>query len=110
MPHAVQSLPLRTSTLRAGPFTITELSRRLDLPKYAGILTLTVLLIGLVSCSKSSDHATPVGPTPVASMVVTPASATIAAAASVRLTATPKDVRGTPLSGRVVTWSSDNTA
>src|SRR6266705_1138966 len=47
---------------------------------------------------------------PVASVSVSPASATVAAGQSVQLTATPKDANGTPLSGRTVTWSSNNTS
>jgi len=47
---------------------------------------------------------------PVASVSVSPASATVAAGQSVQLTATPKDANGNPLSGRTVTWSSNNTA
>src|SRR5207247_776355 len=47
---------------------------------------------------------------PVASVSVTPASATVAAGQSVQLTATPKDANGAPLSGRTVTWSSNNTS
>src|SRR6266566_1401407 len=47
---------------------------------------------------------------PVASVGVSPGSATVAAGQSVQLTATPKDANGTPLSGRTVTWSSNNTS
>src|SRR6266568_4453385 len=47
---------------------------------------------------------------PVASVSVSPASATVAAGQSVQLTATPKDANGTPLSGRTITWSSNNTS
>src|SRR6266702_1817005 len=47
---------------------------------------------------------------PVASVSVSPASATVAAGQSVQLTATPKDANGTPLSGRTVAWSSNNTS
>src|SRR5205807_1943306 len=47
---------------------------------------------------------------PVASVSVTPASATISAGQSAQLTATPQDANGNPLSGRTVTWSSSNTA
>src|SRR5437899_4050454 len=83
-----------------------ERSNRPDLLKYAGILTVTGVLIALGSCSKSP----PVGPTPVASVAVTPPSATIVTAGSVSLTATPKDAAGAPITGRTVTWSSDNTA
>src|SRR6266850_832006 len=66
-------------------------------------------LIALGSCAKSSGHGTPVGPTPVASVVVSPTSATISTAGTTSLTATEKDAHGDPLSGRVVTWSSDHT-
>ncbi|HWC73559.1 MAG TPA: Ig-like domain-containing protein, partial [Gemmatimonadales bacterium] len=43
---------------------------------------------------------------PVASVAVTPSSATIPAQGTVQLTATPKDASGNPLSGRLVTWAS----
>jgi hypothetical protein len=72
-------------------------------------LAAILALIALVSCSKFSDKSNPVGLTPVASVAVSPASATIGAAGSVSLTATPEDASGDPLAGRVVTWSSDNT-
>jgi uncharacterized protein YjdB len=47
---------------------------------------------------------------PVASVTVSPASASLVVAQTVQLTATPKDANGNALSGRVVTWSSSNTA
>ncbi len=47
---------------------------------------------------------------PVASVTVTPASASVSAGSSVQLTATPKDANGNALSGRTVTWQSGNTA
>ena len=47
---------------------------------------------------------------PVASVTVTPASASVQQGATVQLTATPRDANGTALSGRVVTWGSNNTA
>jgi acid phosphatase len=47
---------------------------------------------------------------PVASVTVTPASATVSAGSSVQLTATPKDANGNPLVGRTVTWQSSNTS
>lgn len=46
----------------------------------------------------------------VASVSVTPPSATVLAGQSVQLTATPKDANGSPLTGRTVTWSSSATA
>src|SRR5207302_37258 len=47
---------------------------------------------------------------PVASVSVTPSTATVLAGQTVQLTATPKDANGNPLSGRTVTWSSNNTS
>src|SRR6266516_248943 len=44
---------------------------------------------------------------PVASVTVTPASASVQQGATVQLTATPRDANGTALSGRVVTWGSN---
>ncbi|PYP65695.1 MAG: Ig domain-containing protein, partial [Gemmatimonadetes bacterium] len=46
---------------------------------------------------------------PVASVTVTPASATIGTNGTVQLTATLKDANGTTLTGRTVTWTSSNT-
>jgi len=43
---------------------------------------------------------------PVASVTVSPATASIAVGQTAQLTATPKDGSGNPLSGRVVTWAS----
>src|SRR5437870_123448 len=47
---------------------------------------------------------------PVASVSVSPASATVLAGQAVQLTATPKDANGNPLTGRTVTWTSSNTS
>src|SRR5213596_1195862 len=47
---------------------------------------------------------------PVASVTVSPGAPTVQVGQTTQLTATPKDANGTPLTGRVVTWSSDNTA
>src|SRR6266513_4824424 len=47
---------------------------------------------------------------PVASVTVTPASASVQQGATVQLTATPRDANGTARSGRVVTWGSNTTA
>jgi phosphatidylinositol-3-phosphatase len=67
-------------------------------------------LIGLTSCAKSSNKINAPVVKPVASVVVGPPSVTISVGGSAGLTATPEDANGNPLSGRVVTWSSDNTA
>src|SRR5438309_4671796 len=46
----------------------------------------------------------------VASVTVSPATASVQVGSTIQLTATPKDASGNPLSGRVVTWASSNTA
>src|SRR5207253_6531008 len=46
----------------------------------------------------------------VASVTVTPTPATVGIGQTVQLTATPKDANGNVLTGRVVTWASNNTA
>jgi uncharacterized protein YjdB len=45
---------------------------------------------------------------PVVTVAVSPPAASVAVGQSVQLTATPQDVDGNPLSGRVVTWASTN--
>src|SRR5919109_1730229 len=47
---------------------------------------------------------------PVATVSVTPTTASVVASQTVQLTATASDVNGNPLSGRAVTWSSSNAA
>ncbi len=47
---------------------------------------------------------------PVASVTVSPATATVQIGQTAQLTATPKDASGNPLAGRVVTWLSSATA
>ncbi len=53
---------------------------------------------------------TPPPPVPVAAVVVSPASSTVRVGATTQLTATPEDGSGTPLTGRTVTWASNNVA
>ena len=68
----------------------------------AGAATITATSEG-----KSGTAAVTVTTVPVASLTVSPATANLQAGATAQLTATPKDASGNPLSGRVVTWSSD---
>lgn len=49
-------------------------------------------------------------PSPVATVTVTPASASVTAGATQQLTATMKDASNNVLTGRTVTWTSGNTA
>src|SRR5207247_2818437 len=46
---------------------------------------------------------------PVASVTVTPPSASVQVGQTVQLTATPRDANGNALPGRTVTWASTNT-
>jgi len=71
----------------------------------AGSATITATSEG-----QSGTAAVTVSSVPVASVTVTPSPASVQQGATVQLTATPKDANGNPLSGRVVTWASNNTA
>src|SRR5437773_137504 len=73
--------------------------------KVAGSATITATSEG-----QSGTASVTVTAVPVASVTVTPASASVNEGNTVQLTATPKDVNGNPLSGRVVTWASSNTS
>src|SRR2546430_4216581 len=46
----------------------------------------------------------------VASVVVSPASATVPVGQTLQLTGTPEDANGNPLSGRTISWSSGSSA
>jgi len=70
-----------------------------------GAATLTATSEG-----KSGTAALTVTNVPVASVTVSPATASVPAGQGVQLTATLKDANGNTLTGRTVTWSSDNTA
>lgn len=61
-----------------------------------------------LSLACGSDGGAGPGPAPVATVTVSPALDTIAPAATLQLTATPKDGSGNALSGRTITWSSSN--
>src|SRR5437879_6284477 len=71
----------------------------------AGAATITATSEG-----KSGTAAVTVTPVPVASVAVTPASASIQTGGTIQLTATPKDANGKPLTGRTVAWTSANGA
>src|SRR5205823_1002502 len=71
----------------------------------AGSATITATSEG-----KSGTSSITVTAVPVASVTVSPSPASVQQGATVQLTATPKHANGNPLNGRVVTWSSNNTA
>ena len=58
---------------------------------------------------RSASSSVTVTTVPVASVTVSPASGSLYVGQTVQLTATPRDSAGTPLTGRVVTWSSGST-
>ena len=58
---------------------------------------------------KSGSSAVTVNAIPVATVDVSPATATIQVGATIQLTASPKDANGNPLTGRVVTWTTSDT-
>src|SRR5438552_2689024 len=65
--------------------------------------------ITATSEGKAGSAAVTVTPVPVASVTVSPATASIRVAQTVQLTATPKDSAGGTLAGRTVTWRSGDT-
>jgi hypothetical protein len=66
--------------------------------------------ITATSGGTSGGSSITVSSVPVASITVSPTSFTVAAGATRQLSATARDAGGNALGGRVVTWSSDNTA
>ena len=62
--------------------------------------------ITATSEGKSGTSAITVNPVPVASVVVSPASAAVGVGSTTQLTATPLDANGNPLSGRTITWAT----
>src|SRR5205807_8978724 len=65
----------------------------------AGSATITALSEG-----QSGTAVVAVTNAPVASVIVTPLSATVSVGQTAQLTATPRDATGTPLAGRALTW------
>src|SRR5207245_9429589 len=71
----------------------------------AGSATITATSEG-----KTGTSAITVTSVPVASVTVSPASASVLTGQTVQLTAAPKDASGNPLSGRAVSWTTSNGA
>src|SRR5690242_10192223 len=95
--------PVTWSSNATGVATVN--STGLVTAKVAGTATITATSEG-----RSGTSGITVTSVPVASVTVTPPTASVAVGGSVQLTATPKDANGNPLAGRVITWqSSDNT-
>jgi hypothetical protein len=73
--------------------------------RLARILVLATLAGAFIWGACDDDTAPPV---PVASVDVTPAADTVRAGLTTELTATPRDAQGNALTGRTITWSSDD--
>jgi trimeric autotransporter adhesin len=71
--------------------------------KAAGTAKITATVEG-----KSAEATVTVAAAPVASVTVSPSSASLAVGGTQQFTATPLDADGSPLSGRAVSWSSSN--
>src|SRR5207249_1236164 len=98
-------LPGRVMAWSSSDTTIAKVSGSgLVTAKAAGSANVTATSEG-----QSGTAAITVTVVPVASVTVTPATASRQAGQTVQLTATPKDASGNPLSGRTVTWASNNT-
>src|SRR5437762_156298 len=73
----------------------------------AGAANVTAMSEGMIG--SAAVTVAPVN-VPVASVTVSPATASVTVGQTAQLTATPQDASGNPLAGRVVTWSSSNTS
>jgi Big-like domain-containing protein/calcineurin-like phosphoesterase family protein len=72
--------------------------------RLASLTGAAVAALAVGACREAAN--VPAPPGPVASVDVTPPSATIETGQAIQLTATPRDASGTPMPGRVVTWTS----
>ncbi len=87
-----------------------KLARRLALLNDPTIAAAVVVLAAVAATSGCERSLAPTGDhsTPVASVTVSPASASVPVGQTVQLTATPLDSNGSPLVGRTVSWSTSN--
>jgi len=70
------------------------------------LILFAVMVVGAVVWSACGENE----PAPVASVEVTPLVDTVRAGATIQLTATLKDMDDNPLTGRTITWASDDEA
>ncbi len=75
-----------------------------------GVVTGSATITATSENQSGTSTMTVLASLPVASVTVSPASTDVYVGGAVQLTAIPKDASGNPLSGRLVTWASDNTA
>src|SRR5205823_3248600 len=95
--------------------TVTWASSNTSVASVSGSGLVTSVVAGtatLTATSEGKDGSAVVTVTlvPVASVAVAPATASVRVGQTVQLTATPKDSAGGTLTGRVVTWGSNNTS
>src|SRR6266516_407141 len=95
--------------------TVTWASSNTSVASVSGGGLVTSVVAGsatLTATSEGKDGSAVVTVTlvPVASVAVAPATASVRVGQTVQLTATPKDSAGGTLTGRVVTWGSNNTS
>src|SRR5574341_489810 len=95
--------------------SMTWLSRDTLKAKVSATGLVTGVALGTVyvvatSGTASDSSAVTVSKIPVASVVVSPATASVLTGATVQLTATPKDSAGGTLTGRTIGWASSNVA
>lgn len=73
------------------------------------LLAASIALLGLAACSGSSGTTMPGGAS-IATVTVTPATASLAAAQTVQLIATARDSAGNAISGQTIIWSASPTS
>ena len=79
-----------------------------QLVAFRGVLNGVAVFGGLSNVASGTTAVNP-NPAPVATVTVTPGTASIPLGQTWQLTATPKDANGTTLTGRVITWASNAT-
>jgi hypothetical protein len=82
------------------------LTLRVTGARHARGLLLAICVQG--ACERPLGSGPGGGPVSVAAVIVTPASGTVIVGGTMQLAATPQDANGSPLTGRTVTWGSDN--
>src|SRR5207248_1929259 len=98
------SLPGRTVTWASSASTVASVST-------TGLVTGVAVGSATITATSEGQNGTAtvtVTPVPVASVSVAPAAPTLPVGATVQLTATPKDASGTALSGRSISWATNN--
>jgi len=99
----VTDRPITWSSSNAAAATVSQ----------SGLVTAVATGSATITASaggQSGSAAITVTPAPVASVTVSPSTSTVSTGQTTTLTATVKDVNGTVVTDRTVTWSSNNSA